>query len=56
VLLEDVGREPLEVGPGIRLLRDVTAVLGMAAAVLPAQQLLGALVELVVADAANVQP
>ena len=55
VLADDVGREPLEVGTGVRRLREVAAVDRVAAAVLHAEQLVRALVELVVADGADVE-
>ena len=54
--VDDIGRQPLEVGAGKRGIREVAAVDGMAAAVLHAQQLGHAFVKLVVADAGHVQP
>ncbi len=54
-LVDHVGRQPLEVGAGVGLIGEVAAVDRVAAAVLHAQQLGDALVELVVADAGHVE-
>src|SRR5690606_29657632 len=55
ILVDHVGGQPLEVGAGVRLVREVAAVDRVAATVLHAQQLGGALVELVVAHRADVE-
>ena len=55
VVVLHVGGEPLEVGAGVRLVREVAAVDRMTAAVLHAEQLGDTFVELVVADARHVE-
>ena len=54
-LVDDVGGEPLEVGTGVRLVGKVAAIDGVTSAVLHAQQLGDALVELVVAHAGYIE-
>ncbi len=54
-LVDDIGGEPLEVGAGVRLAREIAAIDGVTAAVLHTQQFGDTLVKFVVADAGDVE-